>query len=103
MAEGVRFIDILTTASAVADYLGHLELTATDVIEAVAILRDERTLEDLGPGRSPLVRRLPGEGAVSSEVRDLVQLWFDALGRDIEAELDEAGLAAFLGEVRELG
>jgi hypothetical protein len=95
----VRFTDILTTASAVADYLGEPEVKPGHVLEAIAILRGERDLPDLGRGVSPLVPRGAGRGLVAQAVRDLVQEWFERLRRDVTAELSEGALASFEAEV----
>lgn len=100
MHEPIRFADILTTASAVANYLGDPEVAPHHVLRAVAILRDEASIEDLGRPVSPLVRR-PG-GGVDTRVRDLAQRWFAALGSDVHATIDGDELARFLDEVRAL-
>lgn len=97
--EPLRFADILTTASAVANYLGVAEVSAAHLVESVALLREEKTMADLGPALSPLVRRRPGGGGgVEAGVRELVQRWFEELGRDPNAEMDAGAVAAFVGE-----
>ena len=40
--EPLRFADILTTASAVANYLGVAEVSAAHLVESVALLREEK-------------------------------------------------------------
>ena len=85
----IRFADILTTASAVASYLGVATVTAAHLIESVAILRGEKSVEDLGRPVSPLVSRSSQGADVEPAARDLVQHWFFAVGQDINATLDE--------------
>lgn len=95
--EPVRFADILTTASAVANYLGAPLVSAGHVLDAIAILGEEKTMEDLGRPVSPLlggaIRTASGGGGVAPEVQALVQHWFAALGSDPNAELSEAHIA----------
>lgn len=85
-APAIRFSDVLTTASAVANYLGEADVAAVHLRHALAILLEEMTLEDLGRPLSPLVRRAAAPGA-TEEVRDLVGRWFEMLDRDPMAEL----------------
>ncbi len=98
--ETLRFADILTTASAVANYLGAANVTAAHLLEAVALLREEKTLADLGPALSPLVRRAPGGGSVDPKVRELVQRWFEQLGRDPNAAIHADAVERFLEQAR---
>jgi hypothetical protein len=100
--EPVRFADILTTASAVANYLAVTEVTPAHLLDAVALLRGEKQMEDLGKALSPLVRRGGGHGGVTAPVRDLVQRWFAAVGSDPNAELSGESLARFLADVHAL-
>lgn len=93
----LRFADILTTASAVANYLGEAEVTARHVLAAIALLLEETTLEALGRPLSPLVRRPEARGA-SRPVRELAQRWFAALG-DANATLDAAQVEALRAEL----
>jgi len=85
----IRFADILTTASAVASYLGVSTVTAAHLIESVVILRGEKSVEDLGRPVSPLVSRSSQGAEVEPAARELVQQWFFAVGQDINATLDE--------------
>ena len=93
----IRFSDILTTASAVADYLGEADVRAIHLLDAVAILLNEKTIDELGRPLSPLVRRSPRPGA-SDAVKGLVQRWFEELGSDAHAELDADMLRRFREE-----
>lgn len=98
--EPLRFADILTNASAIANYLGYPDVTARHMLDAIAILREERSMEDVGRPQSPLVRR-PGGAAgagVTPGVRALVQRWFAELG-DANAELDDEAVARFRAEL----
>ncbi|HMO54998.1 MAG TPA: hypothetical protein PJ994_10880, partial [Tepidiformaceae bacterium] len=102
MAEssGIRFVEVLTTASAVANYLGVADVTAKHVLAALAILREEATLEDLGRPLSPMLRR----GAPGSEpaVRGFAQRWYRALSENPHAELSEPQVEAMIAELRSI-
>ncbi|MGH2609015.1 MAG: hypothetical protein ACRDHF_07980 [Tepidiformaceae bacterium] len=100
-ATSLRFADILTTASAVADYLGHEDVTARHVLDAISILEGSRQLEDLGRAVSPLVPRR-GERGVDPAVRELVQRWWRELGEDVNAELDVVGVKMLVQELGEI-
>lgn len=95
----MRFADILTTASAVANYLGVPEVTPAHMLHAIAIQEGSESLEDLGRPASPLIARGAG-GSVAPAVREIVQRWFERLGRDANVELDTAALEALRDEVR---
>ena len=102
--EPLRFADILTTASAAANYLGEANVAAQHLLYGIAILNGEMTLGDLGRAISPLVRRSPPGmgGTVDPAVRELVQRWFAALGSDPEARTTPAQLAQLSAELRRL-
>lgn len=96
MGEGLRLSEILTTSSAVANYRGVQNVRARDVLDAVAMLRGEKTLDDLGRPLSPIVSRISGAGSGATEgVRELAQRWFAVLGEDPRAELDDEQLREF--------
>ena len=94
---------MLTNASAVARYVGAGEVTAAHVLDALAILLGEKQMEDLGRPVSPLVRR-PSTVAldVGQPVRKLVQRWFDQLGNDPMAVLDEGDVAALRADLAQI-
>jgi len=98
----IRFTDILTTATALAHYLGEPEVTPRLLIESVAILRGAKTLDDFGPGRSPMIPRDPGGAAVPAAVQELTQAWFRRMGHDPTIELEEGAVDEFLEEVQAL-
>lgn len=99
--ETIRFVDILTTASTVASYLGEPEITAKHLIEAVAIVRGAKTLDDLGRPVSPMLQRgLAASPAVDARLRMVVQRWFDVLGGEVEAELAADSVEQLLAELR---
>lgn len=98
----IRFTDILTTATALATYLGDREITTFHLAEAVAVLREERTLDDYGPGRSPLIPRDPGGAVVGDRLRALTQAWFQRLGADPAIELEDGAVEEFLEELAAL-
>lgn len=93
--------EILTTASAVANYLGAIDVTPDHVAAALEILLGETRMEDLGRPLSPLVRRLPPGQAGSADVavRDLAGRWFDALHGDVHAVFSAQQLSEFRAEV----
>ncbi len=96
----MRFADILTTASAVANYLGATEVTATHMLHAIAIQDGSETLDDLGRPASPLVTRGSAGAGVDPAVREIVQRWFEQLGRDANAELDAEGVETLRADLR---
>lgn len=101
--EPLRFADILTTASAIANYLGAPEVIPAHLRDAIRLLRDEIAMESLGRPRSPLVRGpggAAGAGATSS-VRAFAQRWFAELG-DANAEIDGGLLERFVSELTEM-
>ncbi len=102
--ERLRFADVLTTGSAVANYLGEANVTAHHLLSSIAILKGELVLEDLGRAVSPLVRRTPPGmgGAVDAPVRLLAQRWFALLGADTNATISEAQLADLVAELEQL-
>lgn len=99
--EPLRFTEILTTAAAVASFLGDSEVRPRHVALAVQVLRGELRFEDLGRPSSPLGRgsRSP---AVHVGLRETVQRWFTELGSDPFAELGDDGITRFLAELAAL-
>lgn len=85
----LRFTDILTTAAAVANYIGASNVTAGHLLDAIAILLDEKSMQDLGRGVSPLMPRGPRgqRESVDPAIRALAQEWFADLGNDVGAIL----------------
>lgn len=81
-----------------ANYLGQPAVTAAHMLDAIAILREEKGLEDLGRPVSPLVPR-GGQRGVDPEVRDLVQRWWVELGEDMSAELDRVSVERLMEEL----
>jgi len=96
----LRFVDVLTTSSAVTSFLGAAETTAGHLIAAVAILQGELTVEDLGRPVSPLLRAARGPQSVEPAVRALVQSWFQRVGGSGEAEIGGEQLQLFVAELR---
>lgn len=99
----LRFADILTTASAVANYQGVPDVTAAHVLHAVALLQRTLRMEDLGRPLSPLVRRGPpgSPGGAEAALKALVQRWFAELG-SADAGLDGESLARFVADLEAL-
>ena len=103
MGEGLRLTEILTTSSAVANFLGAREVSASHVLAAIGILQGTKTLDDLGRPQSPLLTRATGAGSGAEEaVKALAQRWFARLGGDVTAEMDEVALTEFEDELRRI-
>lgn len=97
--EPIRFTDILTTGTAVANYLGAREVTGAHLRDAIAILQGTKPMGDLGRPVSPLINRGPTGPGATAAVRDLAQRWFATLGADPAAELDAAALTTLISEL----
>lgn len=103
MPDRLRLAEILTTSSAVANYLGERDVSARHVLAAIDILEGTKSLDDLGRPLSPLVSRMAGAGSGADDaVKALAQRWLAALGGDVQAELDEAQLAGLKAELSAL-
>ncbi|MGE0598258.1 MAG: hypothetical protein AB7J35_00345 [Dehalococcoidia bacterium] len=103
MSDGLRLTEILTTSSAVANYLGSPLIMPSHLLAAIEILEGSRTLDDLGRPLSPLVSRVARAGdAVAPEIRELARRWFAELGGDPTAELEGEELQRFTQELRVL-
>ena len=100
MDEGLRLTDILTTASAVANFLGARDVDASHLLTAIELLQGTKTLDDLGRPLSPLVSRMTGAGSgATDEVKQLAQRWFTRQDGDVMYEFSSEDLAAFRAEV----
>jgi hypothetical protein len=99
--EPLRFADILTTASAVANYRGQSNVRPADLLDALDIVQGTKSLEDLGRPTSPLVRR-PGPAGATDDVKAVVQRWFELLGSDPNATLDPDTAERFRADLRRL-
>lgn len=100
MSEDLRLTEILTTASAVANYVGAPVVEAAHLLSAIRILLEEQTLDDLGRPLSPMVARVTRPGStVDAGVQELAQRWFKMLGGDATAELDAAHIATLRAEL----
>lgn len=71
------------------------------MLDAIAILREEKGIDDLGRPVSPLVPR-PQQPGADERVRDLVQRWWRELGQDVDAELPPAELPRLIAELEAL-
>ncbi len=101
--EAPSLADILTTASAVAHFLGSQAILAEHLATALAIQRGQMTMDELGKPLSPLVQRYPrGAGpGVAPAVQALVQRWFAELGT-ATAPLSEEQMERLRGELNAL-
>lgn len=103
MFERLHLAEILTTASAVANYLGARDVSVEHMLAALDILEGSKTLDDLGRPRSPLLTRATGAGSGAEDsVKGLAQRWLEILGGDVQAELDEAQLRTLKAELTSL-
>lgn len=99
----LRFLDILTTASAVASYLAAPDVAAPHMLDALDILEGHARLEELGRARSVLAPMPPSAyGGVEPAIRELVQRWFEQLGQDPEGLLDADQVQALRAQLQAL-
>ena len=99
--DAVRFLDILTVASTVARANAAEAVTATHLLDAIAVLTGEQDMEEAAGPVSPLGRGRAGLG-VEPAVRDLMQRWFERLGGAAEAVLTPEDLAELRTEITAL-
>lgn len=99
--EPIRFVEILTTASAVANFHGEQDVQPAHVLSAIRILRNEIALEDLGRPVSPLIPRRGTPGS-TPEVRAFAQHWMELLENDVHRELTSEQLEAIVAELQNL-
>jgi len=103
VAEALRLTDILTTGTAVANFTGERDVRAEHLLDAIAILLGEKTLDDLGRPVSPMLSRATGAGSGATEgVRSLAQRWFARQDGDVTRELPDDGLAELRAELERL-
>jgi hypothetical protein len=103
VGERLRLAEILTTGSAVANYLGAREVAAEHLDAGIDILLGAKTMEDLGRPQSPLVARVSGAGSGADDaVKALAQRWLVELGGDVQRELTEEQLVRLRGELTAL-
>ncbi len=100
--DGIRLTDVLTTAAAVANYVAAPVVEPRHMLDAVDVLNGDRTMDDLGRPRSPLIHAHRGPAPVNPAVRDLVQRWYQDLGSDVQAELTGGDLERFCKDLREI-
>ena len=103
MTDALRLTDVLTTSSAIANYLGVRTIEPSHLLAAVDVLTGKATLDDLGRPLSPMVSRVTKAGStVAPEIQALAQRWFAELGGDPLGEFDADSLSRFVDEVRAL-
>ena len=96
----LRFTDILTNASAIADYVGAKDVTAQHMLDSIAVLRGEKTAADFGTPVSPMLLRFRGQPGSDPAVRELAQRWFAHLGSVVEAEVSDEQIAEIEEELK---
>lgn len=100
MSESLRLTDILTTASAIANFVGNADVGPRHMLDAVAVLEGNKTMGDFGRPVSPLIPR--GVAGADPAVREIAQRWFAALGSDAEARLSVSQLEGLRAELAAL-
>ena len=104
MPEPLRLTEILTTSTAVANYLGQPVVTAEHLLAAIGILQGKKALDDLGRPQSPLVSRMTKAGSgVAPEIQALAQRWFAVFDNDVLREFSEEQLNELVRELEALG
>lgn len=103
MDDGLRLSDILTTASAVANFIGAREVDPGHILTAIDLLQGTKTLDDLGRPLSPFVSRMTAAGSGATDpMKQLAQRWFARQGADVMYELSPEELAEFRAEAASL-
>ncbi len=103
MDETLRLTDILTTASAAANFTGDRDVQPQHLLTAIDLLHGRKTLDDLGRPQSPLVSRMTGAGSgAAPEVRELAQRWFEKQRGDVMYELSPPELNDLVMEIQAL-
>ena len=100
MSDGLRLTEILTTASAIANFVGDADVGPGHVLDAIAVLEGEKGMGDFGRPVSPLVPR--GKAGAAPAVREIAQRWFAVLGSDVKAALSARQLDELRAELRAL-
>lgn len=99
----LRLTDILTTASAAANFTGERDVQLHHLAVAIDLLLGRKTLDDLGRPQSPMVSRMTGAGSgAASEVKELAQRWFEKQRGDVMYALSEAELEELAAEIAAL-
>lgn len=97
--ERIRLVEVLTTASAVANFLGEADVSVAHLLASIQILKGERTMDDLGRPVSPLVPRQGSPGS-TPEARAFAQRWYQSVGGDPHAALTPAQVDQMLRELQ---
>jgi antitoxin (DNA-binding transcriptional repressor) of toxin-antitoxin stability system len=97
--EPIRFVDVLTMASAVASYLGASEVAPKHVLDALAVLEGSVTIVELGRPVSPLVPKPPGGTGVHERVREFARAWVTRSGNDPTCPLGPERLSLLRDEL----
>jgi hypothetical protein len=101
MSDSLRLTEILTTASAIANFAGDSDVGPRHLLDAIAVLEGAKGMDDFGRPVSPLVPR--GKAGADPAVREIAQRWFAALGSDVEAGLSATQLDELRAELLALG
>ena len=79
--DAIRLVEVLTTASAVANFLAEPDVSTAHLLSALRILKGETTLDDLGRPVSPLIPRRGSPGSTPS-AKAFAQRWYLSVGGD---------------------
>ena len=97
MNDRLRLTEILTTASAIANFVGAANVGPRHVLDAIAVLEGGKGMGDFGRPVSPLVPR--AKAGADPAVREIAKRWFAVLGSDLEAALNASQLDALRAEL----
>ena len=97
MSDSLRLTEILTTASAIASFVGSADVGPRHMLDAIAVLEGNKRMDDLGRPVSPLIPR--GRAGADPAVMEIAQRWFAALGSDVEAGLTVSQLEGLRAEL----
>lgn len=97
--EDIRFTDILTTSTSVANFLRASLVEKSHMIAAIDLLEEKISPEDLGTPQ-PFLGSRPGAGpGVAPEIAAMVRKWWDSLGQDPQAVMSGEKMDAFRREI----
>ena len=100
--EPLRFLDILTTATAIASARNSNAVGVEEMLLAAKVTNGDIDITDIEGSIHPLLIRGSTERPVDRDVRALVQRWYSIAGGDAAAVLTAEQLSAFVRELEKL-